>query len=122
MVIFADYVSSSQRPQNSIILNTHPNFDPSHLYAKPSTSAKHRNNNNNNNIAQQQQHLPSSIPRDDPVASTSYASDKFQLPKISSFKNSAHSSSQESNNSHSDYSGGSGVTLPLDEPIEYADA
>lgn len=103
---------SSPRPQNPINKAVNATFDPSHLYAKPSTSAKHRNHS---------PQTPPQIPRDAP--STSFAScAQRSLPKISNFKNSALSSSQESNNSHSDHSGGSGATLPLDESIDYADA
>lgn len=125
-----DYISSA-RSTNPIKTN----FDPSHLYAQPSKS-----------IVRINQPLPlsSSSPSSQPLSlspgknvrpvaepSTSSAPMKFananpHLPKTSylgeTFKNSAHSSSQESNNSHSDHSGASGVTLPLDEPIEYADA
>lgn len=89
-----------------------------HLYAQPSTS----------------RHFHSNAP---PLL-TSFSSSAGNVgaasktPKINQlegdkFKNSPHSSSQESNNSHSDHSGGSGATLPLhedndDDPIDYADA
>lgn len=101
-----DYISSP-RPQNPI----NKNFDPSHLYAKPSKSASRSNQGNC---------------QPEPSTSSSFTTANHNLPKISNlggmFKNSTHSASQESNNSHSDHSGASGVTLPLDEPIEYADA
>lgn len=90
-------------------------FDPSHLYAQPSKPAARANQLNKN---QQQQPAEAST-------SSSFVNVNRHLPKTSlgeRFKNSAHSSSQESNNSHSDHSGASGATLPLDEPIEYADA
>lgn len=89
-------------------------FDPSHLYAQPSKSAMRANHVNNQPA--------------EASTSSSFSNVNRILPKTSClgenrFKNSrAHSSSQESNNSHSDHSGASGVTLPLDEPIEYADA
>lgn len=89
-----------------------------HLYAQPSTSRQFHSNA--------------------PALLTSFSSSAGNIsavnktPKISQiegdkFKNSPHSSSRESNNSHSDHSGGSGVTLPLDDcdgddPIDYADA
>lgn len=102
---FVDYISS---PRSKKLIKT--NFDPSHLYALPSKLATRTNQTN---------HVPAE-------ASTSSAFSNRNLPKIShlgeKFKNSVHSSSQESNSSHSDHSGASGVTLPLDEPIEYADA
>lgn len=48
------------------------------------------------------------------------------VPKISdlggNFKTSVHSSSTSSQESHSDHSGASGVTLTLDESIKFADA
>lgn len=101
-----DYISS---PRSINPINK--KFDPSHLYALPSKSVLRTN---------QDSYLAG-------VASTSTAipNSNRNLPKISlgeRFKNSVHSSSQESNNSHSDHSGASGVTLPLDEPIEYVDA
>lgn len=126
-----DYIASPP-PRTTNPIKT--NFDPSHLYAQPSKS----------NVRIHQP-LPSSS-SSPPLASISQPPSKFvrpiaepstssaaaskftnpHLPKTSlgeKFKNSAHSSSQESNNSHSDHSGASGVTLPLDdEPIEYADA
>lgn len=103
---YLDYVASP-RPKNPITKN----FDPSHLYALPSKSTTRTN--------------PTAIcPTAEPSTSSTFAN--HHQPKISflgeRFKNSTHSSSQESNNSHSDHSGASGVTLPLDEPIEYADA
>lgn len=89
-----------------------------HLYAQPSTSRQFHSNA--------------------PPLLTSFSSSAGNIgavskaPKISQFegdkfKNSPHSSSRESNNSHSDHSGGSGATLPLDDcngddPIDYADA
>lgn len=91
-------------------------FDPSHLYAQPSKPAARANQLNIN----QQQQQPAEA-----STSSSFVNVNRHLPKTSlgeKFKNSAHSSSQESNNSHSDHSGASGATLPLDEPIEYADA
>lgn len=85
------------------------NFDPSHLYAQPSTSAKHRKNQTSDTTV---------------TPNTSFSNENRILPKISdlgeTFKNSVHSTSIESNNSHSDHSGASGITLPLD--IEYVDA
>ncbi|XP_055305282.1 uncharacterized protein LOC129569986 isoform X1 [Sitodiplosis mosellana] len=103
-----DYISSPRPVVNS------KNFDPSHLYALPSKSAMRSN-------------PATSLQRSaEASTSSSFLTNRNNLPKISclgeKFKNSAHSSSQESNNSHSDHSGASGVTLPLDEPIEYADA
>lgn len=85
-----------------------------HLYAQPSTS-RHFNSNA----------LPLLTSFSASARNVGAAS---KTPKISQlegdkFKNSPHSSSQESNNSHSDHSGGSGATLPLDDdPIDYADA
>ncbi|XP_031628449.1 uncharacterized protein LOC116344162 [Contarinia nasturtii] len=102
-----DYISSP-RPVNPISKK----FDPSHLYALPSKSVSRPNQ-------------ASCLPTIEASTSSAFSNNKNRsLPKISlgeKFKNSAHSSSQESN-SHSDHSGASGVTLPLDEPIEYADA
>lgn len=105
---YADYISSPRPVANSISKD----FDPSHLYALPSKSAVRS--------------TPTTSLQKPAEASTSSAflhNRNNNLPKISclgeKFKNSAHSSSQESNNSHSDHSG---ATLPLDEPIEYADA
>lgn len=108
LFIKIDYVSS---PRPKVPINT--NFDPSHLYAQPSKSTARAN--------------PTVyLKADEPSTSSKFASVNRHQPKISflgeKFKNSTHSSSQESNNSHSDHSGASGVTLPLDEPIEYADA
>lgn len=104
-----DYISSPPRPVNSMSNK----FDPSHLYALPSKSVSRPN---------QASCLPGTI---EASTSSAFSNNNRSLPKISSigekFKNSAHSSSQESN-SHSDHSGASAVTLPLDEPIEYADA
>lgn len=106
---YTDYISSSRPVVNSI----KKNFDPSHLYALPSKSPAMRPNATN------------CLPAEEASTSSAFLTNR-NLPKISclgeKFKNSAHSSSQESNNSHSDHSGASGVTLPLDEPIEYADA
>lgn len=87
-----------------------------HLYAQPSTSREFHSN------------APPLLP---PFSSSAGAISK--APKISqldgdAFKNHPHSSSQESNISHSDHSGGSEATLPLDDddnhddPIDYADA
>lgn len=91
-----------------------------HLYAQPSTSRQFHSN---------APPLLTSF-----SLSTGNVGVTSNAPKISQlegerFKNSVHSSSQESNNSHSDHSGGSGDTLPLDDddnndddPIDYADA
>lgn len=79
------------------------------LYTQPSTSRQSINKDS----------------RTEAIASTSAGLTNFTnntIPKISasgeSFRNSIHSSSQESNHSHSDHSGGSGVTLRIDEPID----
>lgn len=103
-----DYISSP-RPLVNLISNKE--FDPSHLYALPSKSVLRPN------------HAKCHQPKGEASTNTGLSNSR---PKIISlgekFKNSAHSSSQESNNSHSNHSGASDVTLPLDEPIEYADA
>lgn len=130
-----DYISSP-RPANSI----KKIFDPSHLYAQPSKSIVRTNqplpstSSSSPSSSAQRPTLPPSSPGQNirpnnvepSTSSTSITFANPHLPKTSylgeTFKNSAHSSSQESNNSHSDHSGASGVTLPLDEPIEYADA
>lgn len=110
--LITDRLSSTQ--PNHLISTNNNKFDPSHLYAQPSKpkSKPQRTQINFLTITDQQ-----------PSTSASYASVQPKTSKISEkFKNSVHSSSQESNSSHSNHSGASGATLPLDEPIEYADA
>lgn len=88
-----------------------------HLYAQPSTSRQFHSN---------AKPLLTSF-----SSSTGNVGATSKAPKISqfdgdAFRNHPHSSSQESNISHSDHSGGSGATLPLEDddhdPIDYADA
>lgn len=128
---FLDYISSprSKNPIKKI-------FDPSHLYAQPSKSNVRPNqppspppSSSSFSLSPATSSGINSRLAAEPSTSSAYiafANANHQLPKTSylgeTFKNSAHSSSQESNNSHSDHSGASGVTLPLDEPIEYVDA
>lgn len=103
-------ITTEPTPSTSIAANTKQNL--LQLYAQPSTSRQFQSNAS-------------------PFSSTCADATHRQTPKISKldgdkFKNSPHSSSQESNNSHSDHSGGSGATLRLDgddnDSIDYADA